>query len=180
MRNICITNRKLTARPLSEQVQRAIAAGADTIIVREKDLPENEYALLMQQIVPLCRDAGALPVYHTFLNTAAAQKAQAIHLPLDILRQGRPEIPIVGASCHSVEEALQAQSLGADYITISHIYTTDCKPGLPPRGLSLISEVKECVSIPVYALGGITPGRVRACLEAGADGAAMMSYYMNV
>ena len=179
-RNICITNRKLTHRPLSEQVERAIEAGADMVIVREKDLTEMEYADLMRQIVPLCRRKGVPAVYHTFLKTASEQKAQAVHLPLGILLQGRPDIPIVGASCHSPEEAEMAQRLGADYITISHIFATDCKPGLPPRGLSLISEVKERVSIPVYALGGITPDRIRACIEAGADGTAMMSYYMHV
>ena len=61
----------------------------------------------------------------------------------------------IGISIHSVEEAKEAEQLGASYLTAGHIYATDCKRGLPPRGLGFLKEVCREVSIPVYGIGGI-------------------------
>ena len=61
----------------------------------------------------------------------------------------------LGTSVHSVEEAIEAEKLGATYITAGHIYATDCKKGLPPRGLLFLREVCEAVDISVYGIGGI-------------------------
>ena len=82
----------------------------------------------------------------------------------------------------SVEEAVEAVSLGASYVTAGHIFATDCKKGLPPRGLSFLKEVCETVSIPVYAIGGITFDKTQwnALKEQGASGACIMSGMMKL
>jgi thiamine-phosphate pyrophosphorylase len=86
---------------------------------------------------------------------------------------------LLGASVHSVEEAREAEKLGADYVTASHIFPTACKEVLAPRGLSFLQEVKQAVTIPVYALGGIHREQIALCRSAGADGVCMMSEFMT-
>ncbi len=88
----------------------------------------------------------------------------------------------VGCSIHSVEEAKEAQKLGATYLTAGHIYTTDCKKGLPPRGLDFLREVCNAVTIPVYAIGGIHAGtgQILEVMECGASGACIMSEMMKI
>lgn len=79
---------------------------------------------------------------------------------------------------HSVEEAVEAESLGADYIIAGHIFETACKP-LEPRGPEFLRRVCESVEIPVYAIGGITSENVSSIADAGASGACSMSGIMT-
>ena len=108
-----------------------------------------------------------------------------IHLPLFLLKENSEKLSdflAVGCSIHSVEEAKEAQKLGATYLTAGHIYTTDCKKGLPPRGLDFLREVCNAVTIPVYAIGGIHAGtgQIREVMECGASGACIMSEMMKI
>ena len=84
----------------------------------------------------------------------------------------------IGASCHSVEEAQEAERLGCTYITAGHVFVTDCKKGLAPRGLEFLQDVCRSVSIPVYAIGGINGENIDAVRKTGASGACVMSGLM--
>ena len=84
----------------------------------------------------------------------------------------------LGASCHSVEDALEAQALGCTYITAGHVFETDCKKGLPGRGLEFLRNVCAAVDIPVYGIGGIAADNIALVREAGATGACLMSSLM--
>ena len=102
-----------------------------------------------------------------------------IHLPLSMLtKELCAEFQTVGASVHSIEEAQKAERLGASYIIAGHIFATDCKRNLAPRGLEFLNNVCRSVKIPVYAIGGITPDNLRDVLNAGAAGACVMSGLM--
>ena len=85
----------------------------------------------------------------------------------------------IGVSTHTVQEAISAQQNGATYITASHIFATDCKKGLQPRGLGFLKDVCESVSIPVYAIGGISPENIDMVRKCGAGGACVMSGFME-
>lgn len=85
----------------------------------------------------------------------------------------------IGTSVHSVEEAVRAEELGASYLFAGHIFETDCKKGLAPRGLSFLEEVCKAVSIPVYALGGINDETEPLVRKTKAAGACRMSGYMK-
>ena len=74
---------------------------------------------------------------------------------------------------------MRAEALGATYLTASHIFPTDCKKGVPPKGLDFLKEVVEAVHIPVYALGGITKDRTDDVMSTGAAGYCMMSEFMK-
>ena len=99
---------------------------------------------------------------------------------MDLLRNSDISgFELVGASAHTVEDAVEAERLGAGYITLSHIFETDCKKGVPPKGLSLITEARKKVNIPIYALGGINAENIESVFAAGASGAALMSEFMR-
>lgn len=87
-----------------------------------------------------------------------------------------------GCSIHSVEEAVEARNMGASYITAGHVYVTDCKKGLAPRGLDFLKNVCDSVDIPVYAIGGINidGGRREEVKKYGAAGSCIMSGMMKV
>ena len=182
---IAVTNRKLSSRPFLEQMERVCKLHPRAVILREKDLSEEEYAELAVQILTLCKQYQVPCMLHTYLETARKLQHPYIHLPLFLLRENSEnpgDFLAVGCSVHSVEEAKEAQKLGATYLTAGHIYTTDCKKGLPPRGLDFLLEVCNAVTIPVYAIGGIHAGtgQIQEVMECGASGACIMSEMMRI
>ena len=182
---IAVTNRKLSSRPFLEQMERVCKLHPRAVILREKDLSEEEYAELAVQILTLCKQYQVPCMLHTYLETARKLQHPYIHLSLFLLKENSEKLSdflAVGCSIHSVEEAKEAQKLGATYLTAGHIYTTDCKKGLPPRGLDFLREVCNAVTIPVYAIGGIHAGtgQIREVMECGASGACIMSEMMKI
>ncbi len=154
------------------------------VILREKDLPEAEYYQMLCKVKSLCSNTGVLLISHTYVDAALSAGVGAIHLPMPVLRKTPQDklrqFSVVGASAHSVLEAEEAVQLGAAYVTASHIFPTDCKKDLPPRGLNFLTEVCGAVSIPVYALGGINFVNAPSCIAAGAAGVCMMSEFMKI
>ena len=182
---IAVTNRKLSSRPFLEQMERVCKLHPRAVILREKDLSEEEYAELAVQILTLCKQYEVPCMLHTYLETARKLQHPYIHLPLFLLRETSEnpgDFLAVGCSVHSVEEAKEAQKLGATYLTAGHIYTTDCKKGLPPRGLDFLREICNAVTIPVYAIGGIHAGtrQIQEVMDCGASGACIMSEMMRI
>ncbi|MGN0669787.1 MAG: thiamine phosphate synthase [Oscillospiraceae bacterium] len=174
---ICVTNRKLCEKPLEEQLAFLVKKGISRVILREKDLPEEEYAALAKQVLGVPKIELFI---HNFPNVARELSVKKIHLPLaKLTREICAEFEVVGASVHSVEEAIEAEKLGASYVTAGHIFATDCKKGLPPRGLEFLENVCKSVKIPVYAIGGISRSNMYLALEAGAAGVCVMSGLMN-
>ncbi len=180
---ICITDRSLCGDGFILQMEKIAAARPDCIILREKDLDENSYFRLAETISEICKKHDVPFSVHFYCNTAINLNIRRIHVPLFILRQMKSEekqfFSVIGVSCHSAKEALEAQSLGASYITAGHIFQTNCKAGLAGRGLDFLRKVRSSVQIPVYAIGGITPDNAAAVVSAGADGLCIMSGFMK-
>ena len=122
-------------------------------------------------------------ILHSFPSAARQLHAEAIHLPLDRFltmdEADKAAFRVIGVSCHSQEDAVTAEKRGATYITAGHIFDTDCKKGMPGRGLSFLKEICKAVAIPVYAIGGISPENIDAVRAAGAAGACVMSGLMR-
>ncbi len=180
---LCITNRSLCNQDFYQQIELIVKAHPAGIVLREKDLSETEYRDLAQKVMKICKVHAVPCMLHSFVNIAIELQADAIHLPLPILRDMTKEqksyFTKIGASCHSVADALEAQTLGCTYITAGHIFATDCKKGLPGRGIDFLQSVCQSVSIPVYAIGGINGQNIAAIRHAGADGACIMSGLMQ-
>ena len=180
---VCVTNRTLCEENFLTRLERIAACHPEGIILREKDLSLHKYKELAAQVMELCARYEVPCILHSFVDTALELRAAAIHLPLHLLRELSPEqkaqFHTIGASCHSTEDAVEAQALGCTYITAGHVFETDCKKDLPGRGLDFLKAVCGSVSIPVYAIGGISSGNIMAVRGAGAAGACVMSGLMR-
>ena len=180
---ICVTNRLLCKEDFLTRIEKLCMAGVDTVILREKDLTPEEYTALAESVLPICKKYNVKCYLHYFVESAIALNVHSIHLPLGIFR-ALPEwkkraFETVGVSCHSVEDAVEADRMGATYLMAGHVFETDCKRDLPPRGLEFLHEVCEETYVPVYAIGGITPENIQEVKKAGAIGACIMSSAMT-
>ena len=179
---LCVTNRKLCCDDFLVRIERIAASHPAGIILREKDMLQEAYETLAAAIMEICDRYDVRGILHSFSDVAVSLHAQAIHLPLHLLRkmtqEQKSQFTDIGASCHSVEDALEAQSLGCTYITAGHVFETDCKKGLPGRGLDFLRNVCAAVDIPVYGIGGIDADNIVLIRDAGASGACLMSSLM--
>lgn len=180
---LCFTNRNLCRGDFLTRIEEIAACHPAGIVLREKDLEEAAYQELAVQVLERCKRENVCCILHNFVEAAVRLKAEAIHLPLPVLRnmdrETRKAFRIIGASCHSAEDAKEAELLGCTYITAGHIFETDCKRGLPGRGTGFLREVVGSVDLPVYAIGGIDCGNIGIIRAAGAKGACVMSGAMQ-
>lgn len=180
---LCVTNRSLCKEDFLVRIEKIAKTEVAGIILREKDLSEEEYQALAEKVLAICQRQKMQCILHTNTNVARKLAYNAIHLPMPILRtlpeKERDAFQILGASCHSLEEAVEAEKLGCTYITAGHIYETDCKKGLPGRGIGFLKKICETVSVPVYAIGGIGAENIQEIKNAGAAGGCIMSGWMQ-
>ena len=181
---IAVTDRKLCPRPLTEQLERLAATDVEAIVLREKDLDEAAYRKLAEEALEILAPYGKRLVLHTCLETARALSCRSIHLPLPVLEKAGPGLAAdfdwIGASVHSMDEARRALACGANHLTAGHIFETDCKKGLPGRGLDFLREICAASPVPVYAIGGVTKDNLPVVMAAGAAGGCMMSAAMRI
>lgn len=177
---ICVTALSLAPDSAEERLLKICGGGIDRVILREKSLSENEYTELARKAAEICGRHNVPFSPHSFIGTARSIGSKSIHLPYGAFANGAgSSFDVVGVSVHSVEEAVFCEKMGASYITAGHIFATDCKKGLAPRGTAFLRQVCESVSIPVYAIGGITSANAAECVDAGASGICIMSALMK-
>lgn len=180
---ICVTNRCLCRGDFLKRLEEIAKAGVFAVILREKDMTDGQYRSLAVESICVCRQYGVPCVLHNFPEIALELGATALHLPMQKLRSLREEerkrFRVLGASCHTCKEALEAEALGCTYIMAGHIFETDCKRGLVPRGVDFLREVACAVEIPVFALGGINAANVGEVARTGAAGVCVMSGLMR-
>ena len=180
---IGITNRKLCEGDFLKQIEKIVKCAPDAMILREKDLTREAYKELAKDVMELCARYKVRCILHNFVDVAQDLKAEVLHVPMHVLREMTAEekkrFSAIGASCHSVDEAKEAQMLGCSYIIAGHIFATDCKRGLLPRGTGYLEAVCKEVEIPVYAIGGICCENAALTKMAGAGGICVMSSLMK-
>lgn len=180
-----ITDRKSLRSSPESFLCDAIRAGVDLIQIREKDLATRELIPLAARAVSCSRGTASRIVVNDRLDVALSVDAAGVHLGHHSLpaRAARAMVPqgfLIGVSCHSLEDAVAAESDGADYILLGPVFETPSKlPYGPPLGLQKLQEVTTRVNVPVLALGGITLERVKSCLEAGAQGIAGIRIFQD-
>ena len=186
---IAVTDSASCPRPLPEQIRRLTRLTQQrpqAVILRAKDIDSEAYRSLAKSAQQLCTAASLPLILHSDWQLAHELGINRLHLPLALLRQmpacKRAPFAWLSTSVHSVDEALEAQSLGASVLIAGHIYATQCKAGLTPRGLRFLHEVCKAVQLPVYAIGGIGFNKAQHAelLAQGARGACVMSAYMRV
>lgn len=167
-------------RTLVDTVTAAVRAGAPAILLREKDLPEPERRDLATALVDVTTAHGAQLLVASDPALAAEVQAAGVHLA------SHDPVPdtmglLLGRSCHDAAEVAVAVAEGVDYVTVSPVATTHSKPGYGPaigmQGVAVLATVAG--SVPVLALGGVTPAVTREVLDAGAHGVAVMGAVMG-
>ena len=195
-----ISNRKLCENEnLEKQIKKIFSAYEKKIILknfdivaltlREKDLNKNEYLKLIEKVYPICQKYKINLILHQNydLNLDDKYKIDGIHLSYNIFKSLNENIKAelikkykrIGVSIHSLNEAKEVESLGASYVVAGHIFETDCKKGLEPRGLKFIEDLSSALTIPIFAIGGIDEKNSQSVINSGAFSICMMSTLMK-
>ena len=195
-----ISNRKLCENEnLEKQIEKIFSAYEKKIILknfdivsltlREKDLNKNEYLKLIEKVYPICQKYKINLILHQNydLNLDDKYKIDGIHLSYNIFKSLNENIKAelikkykrIGVSIHSLNEAKEVESLGASYVVAGHIFETDCKKGLEPRGLKFIEDLSSALTIPIFAIGGIDEKNSLSVINNGAFSICMMSTLMK-
>jgi thiamine-phosphate pyrophosphorylase len=149
------------------------------VILRELGAPAAEVEDWMRALAPF-RAEGLRVLASRRLDWVRAFDMDGVHLAADAIPVAEARAwlgpdALIGYSAHSAEEAGRVEQSGASYVTLSPIYLTKSKPGVPGRGESWLAEATSKLGIPVLALGGLRPSRVSGALGAGAWGVAAVS-----
>ena len=195
-----ISNRKLCENEnLEKQIEKIFSAYQRKIILenfeivaltlREKDLNKNEYLKLVEKIYPICQKYRIDLILHQNYDLVLEDKynIEGIHLSYNTFKSLNKNIrkelikkyKKIGVSIHSIDEAKEVEMLGATYIVAGHIFKTDCKKDLEPRGLEFIQELSSALIIPIFAIGGINQENSHLVINNGAFGVCMMSSLMK-
>ncbi len=166
-----------------ERLEKVLKKGIRMVQLREKQISGLEYYRLALEVREMTKDYGALLFINDRVDIALAVGADGVHLPEkgfppSVVKRMAPGL-LVGYSAHSLEEALYAQREGADFITLSPIFKTQSHPEREPIGLAVLKEVSQSLSIPVYALGGITWEKIKLCYKNGAYGIAGIGLFFE-
>ncbi len=184
---LCLVTDRTQARgrDLAGVVGECLAAGLPAVQVREKDLSAADLAALCRRLRPPTRERGALLIVNDRVDVALAVGADAVQrtgvsLPIDAIRAIAGARLRVGASVHSLEDAVEAEAQGADWVVFGPVYDTPSKRRYgAPQGLDALAKVTERLRVPVIAIGGITPARVSAVRAAGAFGVAVIAAILD-
>jgi len=182
LRLCLVTDRTQTrGRDLTAVVGECLAAGLPAVQVREKDLGAADLAFVCRRLRALTLDRQALLIVNDRVDVALAVGADAVQrtstsLPIEDIRAIADKRLRIGVSVHSLEEAVEAELKGADWVVFGPVYDTPSKRAYgPPQGVARRARVADTVRLPVIAIGGINPERVREVQQGGARGVAVIS-----
>jgi thiamine-phosphate pyrophosphorylase len=163
----------LCRRPYEEVLRGILAGGARCVQVREKQVADRALLARARQVAAAAHEAGALAIVNDRADLAVLAAADGVHVGQEDLqvREARRIVGpdrLLGASTHSLQQALAAAEAGADYIGCGPMYPSDTKPQEVIPGPALLGEVTRAVGLPVMAIGGITAERAAEVVAAGA------------
>jgi thiamine-phosphate pyrophosphorylase len=178
--HVLITSALCSNRDPVKTAEEVLAAGADVIQLREKEMTDRDLLDLAGRLAELCRQRGKLFIVNDRADIAALADADGVHLgrndlPIQQARRIVGEERIIGASAHSIEEVKDAVAECADYIGIGAMFPSSTKPQVGVQGIKLAVKAKEVTDLPLVAIGGITPENSCELSAAGIHAVAVSS-----
>ncbi|RLF35758.1 MAG: thiamine phosphate synthase [Thermoplasmata archaeon] len=161
-------------------VKNAVDAGCKIVQYREKNKSTRDMIKEAEQLKKLCKDRAFFLVDDR-VDVALAVDADGVHLgqndmPVEIARRLLGDEKIIGLTVHNVEEAVEAEKLGVDYVGLAPVFKTDTKEDSgEPCGVEMLKKIRDIVSVPIVAVGGINKDNVQDVISAGADGVVAVS-----
>lgn len=181
MRLYAVTDRSwLDGRTLAEQVKECLEGGVTFLQLREKNLDEEAFYQEALEIQKLCRDYRVPFIINDNVDVALRCNADGVHVgqsdmeAQDVRAKLGPD-KIIGVSARTVEQAVRAEKMGADYLGVGAVFSTSTKPDAREVLWETLKEICEAVSIPVVAIGGITETNLLQLSGTGVDGVAVVS-----
>jgi len=173
----------LAGRRPSDLARQLIAGGADILQVRAKELHTPQRVEMVLAVIGVAMPRNVPVIVNDDITAAFESGADGVHLgqedwvaiPQEQRNDRLANMRIVGISTHSLEQALQAERDGANYIGVGPVFPTGTKPGVPPVGLELVQQAAGRVAVPFFAIGGITLDNIDSVLTAGASRVAVVS-----
>ena len=185
---IVITNRTLVQGSFLEQMEKVVCLHPQGVILRERDLSEEEYEVLAEKVMGICAREKVSCFLHSRIPIARKLGCTDIHLSIPYVQsmsetereELRRNFAQVSISCHSMEDMELAVQAGASQIILGTIFETDCKKGLQGKGVEFVRQICARCPVPVYAIGGMNLERISLVRQAGAAGGCMMSGFMKL
>jgi thiamine-phosphate pyrophosphorylase len=181
-RLLVVTDRHQTnGRPLVPLLQQVLTAAVPILQLRERDLSARELVRLAREVQAVTASHRSQLLINDRIDVALALEGVGVHLrsnslPVSVARQLLGAQRLVGVSVHTVEEAIQVESQGADYIILGPIYATPSKQMFgPPLGIHTLEKACRLVRIPIIGIGGVTAARAQQMRRAGAFGVAVIT-----
>ena len=168
-------------RSTVEVVKAAVSGGVTCIQLREKDCSTLEFIEQARAIKNFLEEREVPLIINDRLDVALAVGADGVHLgqsdmPLEMARKIAGPSMLIGISAESVQDAVEAENGGADYLGVSPIYATPTKTDTaPPLGIQGLREIKNRVKIPLVGIGGLNNSNAAEVIRNGADGVAVVS-----
>ena len=179
---IFVTDRKIGASDFLERIEAVAEASPDMIILREKDLSEEEYGRLAAECERICRRHDVRFCVNSFIRVAYSVNNGRIQVPFGTLTENGARLngfEEVWVSVHSLSEAVDAEAAGATHLIYGNVFETSCKPGADGKGREELRSVCKTVGIPVFAIGGINAGTAGAVIADGCSGVCVRSLFMT-
>lgn len=180
---IIFTDSKSAIMPLDKVVVKCIKKySPKAIFLREKGVDDTEYSILARQIMSICDNYNVDFFICHRADIARELGVKNLHTNLNNMSKigTKNDFDKISVAIHSVDEVKIAEKLGATNLVYGHIFETDCKRGLAPRGLASLKQMCDIATIPVIAIGGINADNYAEVLEVGAFDFAIMSSGMKL
>ena len=179
-----ITDSSICSLSYEDMVLNALQAGLKWVQYRDKKRSRREVYEEAVRLRGITKDFNAVFLVNDHTDIAIAVNADGVHLgqddlPLKESRKIMGRKRIIGISTHTVEQAIDAEKDGADYIGFGPVFHTTTKDAGSPKGIDMLHEIKKQVHIPVVAIGGINLGNIRSVFDAKADAVAVASAILS-
>jgi thiamine-phosphate pyrophosphorylase len=174
----------LKDRGATEVARQAIDGGVGVLQLRDKQNSKSNILETAKELKQICAKYNVLFIINDYIDIALAADADGVHLghadlPVAVARKLLPIDKLIGRTASNINEAISAQQQGADYIAVGSIYPTQSKINVPLAGLETLSAVKQNITGPVVAVGGINMDNIKQVLATNTNAVAVISVILG-